>query len=105
MPKARSRPPKNVKTTKIEIRLRANQMSLLVRAAKLRQTTLRNFLVESACTAAQQVLAEQAQFILPLDRWEAFCKALDAPPRAKPALKTLLRAESLFGDPPPAAAQ
>jgi uncharacterized protein (DUF1778 family) len=84
------------KDTKLQIRLRASQKSLLSRAAELRRTTLSNFLLENACAAAEQVLAEQVHFVLPPDRWEAFCKALDAPTRAKPALKKLLTEKSVF---------
>ncbi len=42
-------------------------------------------------------------FALPADRWQVFCDALDAPPRAIPALKKLLTEESLFDGNGPAA--
>jgi hypothetical protein len=38
----------------------------------------------------------QAHFVLPPDRWQAFCDALDAPPKDLPALKKLLTEASLF---------
>jgi len=38
----------------------------------------------------------QVHFTLPPDRWQAFCDALDAPPRDLPALRRLLREASLF---------
>jgi uncharacterized protein (DUF1778 family) len=44
----------------------------------------------------QQPLADQVHFVLPPERWEAFCQALDAPPRESPALKRLLTRESVF---------
>jgi predicted DNA-binding antitoxin AbrB/MazE fold protein len=34
--------------------------------------------------------AKQVQFVLPPDRWQAFCDALDAPAREVPALRKLL---------------
>jgi predicted DNA-binding antitoxin AbrB/MazE fold protein len=40
--------------------------------------------------------ADQVQFILPQDRWQAFCDALDAPPKEIPALRKLLTEPSLF---------
>jgi len=47
--------------------------------------------IDSAC-------ADQAHFALPPDRWQAFCQALDAPPRDIPALRKLLTEGSLFDD-------
>jgi predicted DNA-binding antitoxin AbrB/MazE fold protein len=38
----------------------------------------------------------QAHFTLPPDRWQAFCDALDAPPKALPRLKKLLSEPSVF---------
>ena len=40
--------------------------------------------------------ADQVQFVLPEDRWQAFCAALDAPPKEIPALRKLLTEPSLF---------
>lgn len=42
--------------------------------------------------------ADQAHFALSPDRWQAFCEALDAPPRDIPALRKLLTEGSLFDD-------
>jgi uncharacterized protein (DUF1778 family) len=84
------------KQTKVQLRLRPEQKAIIARAARLRQTTLSSFLLESAYRAAQQVLAEQVHFVLPPERWQAFCAALDAPPREIPALKKLLTEESIF---------
>ncbi len=40
--------------------------------------------------------AEQVLFVLPPDRWQAFCDALDAPARAIPALRKLLTEASVL---------
>jgi len=40
--------------------------------------------------------ADQVQFVLPEDRWQAFCVALDSPPKEIPALRKLLTESSLF---------
>lgn len=84
------------KDTKLQLRLKPSQKELIVRAAQLRQTTVSSFLLEHACQAAEQVLAEQVHFLLPPDRWQAFCRALDAPPRERPALRRLLTETSVF---------
>jgi uncharacterized protein (DUF1778 family) len=96
MRKTKSRAPSSVKAVKIQLRLRPDQKAVLARAAQLRQTSLSSFLLEHAYEAAQQVLAEQVDIVLPPAEWEAFCKALDAPPREIPALKKLLREASVF---------
>jgi len=53
----------------------------------VRRTSLSNFMLEHAYEAAQQVLAEQVDIVLSPAEWDAFCKALDAPPRSIPALQ------------------
>ncbi len=93
------------KRTKVQLRLRPEQKDVIARAARLRQTTLSNFMLENAYQAAQQVLAEQVHFALPPERWRAFCAALDAPPRVIPALNVLLTEASLFDGHGSAAAQ
>jgi predicted DNA-binding antitoxin AbrB/MazE fold protein len=40
--------------------------------------------------------AKQVVFVLPPDRWQAFCDALDAPPREIPALRKLLTEASVL---------
>jgi uncharacterized protein (DUF1778 family) len=87
------------KQSKVQLRLRPEQKEVIAQAARLRQTTLSNFLLEHAYLAAQQVLAEQVHFALPPERWREFCRALDAPPRVIPALKKLLTEASLFDGP------
>lgn len=39
---------------------------------------------------------EQALFVLPPDRWQTFCDALDAAPREIPALRKLLTEASVL---------
>lgn len=94
MPKPLSRRPR--KETKVQLRLRPDEKAIIARAAELRQTTLSKFVLEHAVQAAQQVLGDQVHFALPAGRWKAFCAALDAPPRAIPALRQLLTGEGVF---------
>jgi predicted DNA-binding antitoxin AbrB/MazE fold protein len=48
--------------------------------------------------AANSSEGDQTLFLLPPERWRAFCDALDAPPRDIPALRKLLTEASLFDD-------
>ena len=97
MPNARMKSRSNLKATQLQLRLRPDQKAVLSRAAQLRQTSLSNFMLEHACEAAQQVLAEEVDIVLSPAAWRAFCKALDAPPRSIPALRKLLTQPSVFG--------
>ncbi len=103
MPKTKPKTASSLKATKVQLRLRPAQKAVLVRAAQLRQTSLSNFMLEHACEAAQQVLADQVDIVLSPADWRAFRKALDAPPRPIPALKKLLTQAGVFDG--PAAAQ
>ena len=48
-------------------------------------------------TAVSEAEARPAlHFTLPADRWQAFCDALDSPPKELPRLKKLLNEASLF---------
>src|SRR5438105_1194372 len=62
MPKSPRKPPP--KATKIQLRLRPAEKGVIARAAELRRTTLSQFMLENAYQAAQQVLADQAHFVL-----------------------------------------
>ena len=105
MRKTKPKAPSSLKATKVQLRLRPDQKAVLARAAELRQTSLSNFMLEHAYEAAQQVLAEQADVTMPPKEWEAFRKALDAPPRPIPALRKLLTEASVFDDQGRSAAQ
>ena len=85
-----------MKATTVQLRVRPAQKAVLARAAELRQTSLSNFMLEHAYEAAQQVLAEQVDIVMSPADWQAFRKALDAPPRSIPALKKLLSEASVF---------
>jgi uncharacterized protein (DUF1778 family) len=96
---SKPKPQVSLKATKLQLRLSPEDKALLARAAELRQMTLSKFLLEHACQAAQQVLADQVHFTLSAKKWKEFCQALDAPPREIPALKQLLTSESVFDGP------
>ena len=85
-----------LKESKVQLRLRPAQKEVISQAAQIKQTTLTSFMVEHALSAAQQVLADQVHFELSPERWDAFCAALDAPPKEIPALRKLLTEKSVF---------
>jgi uncharacterized protein (DUF1778 family) len=92
-----SRQPES-KDTNINLRISRHEKEILSRAAKLRRTTVTGFVLEKAVQAAQEVLAEQTQFVLSDEQWEQFCAALDAPAKDLPALRALLSTKTVLDD-------
>ena len=84
------------KALRLSIRASSTQKKVIAEAARLKQTTLTNFVLEQALLAAQQVVLEQTHFTLPPKQWKAFCAALDAPPKDLPALRRLLTEPGVF---------
>lgn len=78
------------KASRFSIRASATQKRIIAEAARIKDTTISDFVLEQSLTAAQQVIADQVQFRLPKKQWKEFCNALDAPPKTIPALRRLL---------------
>jgi uncharacterized protein (DUF1778 family) len=89
---------RNSKEIRLNLRATQEQRELIERAAALKRTSLTSFILDNACEAAEQLLAEQHHFELSPQQWEDFCAALDAPPRELPGLKKLFNRPSVFGD-------
>ena len=84
------------KASRFSIRASVTQKRVIAEAARIRDTTISDFVLEQSLAAAQQVLADQVQFSLPKKQWKEFCDALDAPPKTIPALRRLLTKPGLF---------
>jgi hypothetical protein len=54
---------------------------------------------KNADPGVQEMLADWAHFVLSAEQWEAFCRALDAPPRKIPALEQLFANKGVFDGP------
>jgi uncharacterized protein (DUF1778 family) len=75
---------------------KSTQKRIIAEAARIKDTTISDFVLEQSLTAAEQVIADQVQFKLPKKQWKEFCGALDAPPKTIPALRRLLTRQGLF---------
>jgi uncharacterized protein (DUF1778 family) len=54
------------------------------------------FVVSTACVEAEQVLADQRQFVLSPKAWKEFTAALDWPPQVNPKLRELFSKPSIL---------
>jgi uncharacterized protein (DUF1778 family) len=83
---------RQTRSRRINLRASAPQETLIRAGAKVRGVNMTDFILESACTRAQQVIADQTSFTLSPKQWKAFTEALDRPPMLypKPRLQKLL---------------
>jgi uncharacterized protein (DUF1778 family) len=76
--------------TNINIRARRRQKDLIDRAAQATGKSVTEFMLESACKAAESALLDQRFFQLDDQQFERFMELLDAPPQPNAKLRALL---------------
>ena len=81
--------PETARTGRLGLRTAPEQETLLRHAAQVSRKSLTEFILESACAAAEQTLLDQRYFLAEDSRWKAFNIALDAPAKDIPGLRTL----------------
>ncbi len=84
------------KDRRINLRATSVQESLIRAAADRRGVSLTEFVLESACTKAEEAMADQVHFVLSPRQWKAFDDALERPARVKPRLRKLLTEPSVL---------
>jgi uncharacterized protein (DUF1778 family) len=77
------------KSARFHIRATPQQANLIKAGAARRNVNLTEYIVDSTCTQAEMDLADQNHFVLSAKDWNAFTKALDAPPKVPQGLKRL----------------
>ena len=82
--------PQEARSKRINLRATPYQEQLIRAGAVRRGENLSDFILESACTKAEEAISDQVHFIASDEQWKAFTKALDAPPRVLPKLRRLL---------------
>lgn len=80
--------------TVINVRVSRVLRELIDRAADAIGKSRSEFILESARTHATDVLLDQRLFTLDTDRYNAFIKALEAPPAPNEKLKKLMAAKA-----------
>ena len=84
------------KETRLSIRATAESKELLEKAARKENKSLSDFVLENAISAAEAIVADDANFSLNKRDWKSFMAALDAPPRNIRSLRRLLTQPGVF---------
>lgn len=84
------------KDRRINLRATSVQESLIRAAADKRGISMTDFVLESACTRAEETIADQVHFVLSTKQWKAFNDALERPARVLPRLRKLLTEPSVL---------
>jgi uncharacterized protein (DUF1778 family) len=87
---------KQSKDRRINLRATSVQESLIRAAADKRGLSMTDFVLESACTRAEETIADQVHFVLSDKQWKAFNDALERPARVRPRLRKLLIEPSIL---------
>ena len=78
------------RTAPINLRALDSQRSLIDRAAALLGKNRSDFMLETACREAENVLLDQRLFLLNQADFDAFNQAINAPVKDNPALRKLM---------------
>lgn len=84
------------KSERIDIRTTPSVKRVLQDAAAAKNKTVTEFMLDVALTEAAELRANQRLFILDDAQWTTFIAALDAPPKPRPRLESLLRESGVF---------
>ena len=84
--------------SRLNIRASYYQKEIITKAARIKHTTISNFVLERAYQEAQEILANETNFKLDNIRWEKFCNALDSNPRTIKPLQKLLTETGVFNN-------
>lgn len=78
----------------INLRVSRVQKSLIDRAAQALGRNRSDFMLETACRAAESILLDRRYFALPEEDFKRFNAMLDKPPASNPRLARLLKTKS-----------
>ncbi|MCP4216922.1 MAG: DUF1778 domain-containing protein [bacterium] len=77
------------RTARFALRATPRQQMLIQRAAEVSNKSVTEFVLDSACAAAESTLLKQNLFFLKDDEIQNFLKILDRPAEVKPGLREL----------------
>lgn len=89
-PMPSSRTPDSARSSRLGLRATGMQETILRRAAEVAHKSLTDFILDSACQAAEQTLLEQRLFMVSGQQYQALMDLLDRPAQDNPGLEDLL---------------
>jgi uncharacterized protein (DUF1778 family) len=93
-----TRPPlDSARSARLGLRSSPSQVLVLRRAAEVARKSLTDFILDSACLAAEQTLLEQRLFCVDDAEYDAFVAVLDRPPSVNPGLQDLFARPAPWG--------
>jgi uncharacterized protein (DUF1778 family) len=84
-------------SVKINMRVSRHHRDLIDRGAQATGKTRTEFMLETACRAAEDALLDQRVFFAGAEQYRRFSEALDAPAQSSEMLKTLLSRKAPWG--------
>jgi uncharacterized protein (DUF1778 family) len=84
------------RSAKLDLRLTPSAKRTLKLAAESTHQSVSDFVLKSALTRADEVLADLRVITLDDAQWKAFVAALDAPPKPRPRLQRLLNEPTIL---------
>jgi len=78
------------KTSRLQLRATESQETLIKRGAAAARKSVSEFILESACKAAEEELLDQRWFSVDEETWEKLQDALNRPPRWNQGMADLL---------------
>jgi uncharacterized protein (DUF1778 family) len=96
----RTEAPRAVRSARLGVRATPEQERTLRRAAEVAQKSLTEFILDSACRAAEDTLLDQRLFVVSGDRHQALLDLLDQPATDNPGLRDLFSRPDPWAAPP-----
>lgn len=82
-------PPSNTRSARLGLRATPEQETVLRRAAEVAQKSLTEFILDSACHAAEKTLLDQRLFLASGKQLKSFMALLDRPARTSQGVRDL----------------
>ena len=80
---------RTIRTRRINLRATDRQEKLIRTGAETTGLSVTDFILDSACSQAEHVLADKREFVASSKQWKVFVAALDRPAKIKPELARL----------------
>lgn len=70
------------KESRISVRVDLKRKAVIARAARIRHTTISDFILDNAYSRAREIIADETQISMTQEQFDYLCSILDNPPRA-----------------------